>query len=446
MATGHMGIHRRKKARRCACAKHEGIENETGFGLVELVVSVAVLMIFATAFIMTVIASVRTQVTTRNKVLAEQLATQKIEQARALSYTNLGTVSGNPSGTIPTSTTASIGSIPYTVATSVAYVDDPLPSGFESYANYKKITVTVSKGGKQYAQLSTNVAPPTPPQQNKAVVKVKVIDYGNNQPIAGATVSLNDGPSSPLSGTSASDGQVIFPGLTPNPASGATQYYNVTVSYAGYQTLPEDLPNASAAHFQVAVSQVRVTSIRMFKPVILTLNAVDAGGTLLSAASGNFYVYSSRQVASVPFTGGKATITTLNGEAIIPGLQYEVGAVSGTLYGADQAKTIPLNYPSSSTDSFNIVMTNYATSALLSVTVKNSSNNPLSNQIVMISDGPGNVFFVGRTNGSGVLAFTVPTHATTKYTVTYPPQGTRPLKEVMVAVPGPGTTSVNLSV
>lgn len=94
-----------------------------------------VLALLLLGFAATLAGSVRMQVLSRKKVVAEQLATERIEEVRNLPYDSVGVVSGNPPGTLLGTETVARSSINYTVNTTVDYVDDPLPGGYQTYAN-----------------------------------------------------------------------------------------------------------------------------------------------------------------------------------------------------------------------------------------------------------------------------------------------------------------------
>ena len=220
-----------------------------GFTLIEVMVATVVFTILATAFAAALSGSLTSFRVSRTRTLAEETATATLEDARRLAYDDLGIVGGNPPGVLNATQTVTVGGYQLSVATKVSYVNDPLPGGFETGANYKKVTITVTSGvaAVPMAKLETLVAPPSQPSLTKGLIKVQVVDYALNQPIVGATVSLGTGPSAPRSDETDSAGKVTFAALDPTPASGATSTYTVTPTIAGYQVLPEDQPPSPAA-------------------------------------------------------------------------------------------------------------------------------------------------------------------------------------------------------
>src|SRR5690606_22189266 len=93
---------------------------------------------------------------------------------------------------------------------------DTIPDGWETFANYKRIEVTVRRAGTGTvaAQLDSILAPPTQPSLIHAKAKLAVIDAALLTPVAGASVTLSGGPSGTRTGVSGADGTVTFPALS----------------------------------------------------------------------------------------------------------------------------------------------------------------------------------------------------------------------------------------
>ena len=84
------------------------------------------------------------------------------------------------------------------------------------------------------------------------------------------------------SDTTNSNGNVVFPALSPNPSSGSTAWYTLTVTRLGYQVLPEDVsPESTASRAQLSAGQTFTTVIRVFRPVTLDVRVVDQAGAVL---------------------------------------------------------------------------------------------------------------------------------------------------------------------
>src|SRR4051812_46453518 len=248
--------------RRCRRA----LAREGGFTLIEMLMAMSLLLIVSTPLVTVMATGIVTNKFSRERTLAEQLTAKKVEQIRALTYDQVGTPSGNPPGTISTPDHLNLAGIgaadkgdQATLTTQVAYVNDPTPTGFVSQANYKKVTLTVTrdKDGKLLAKEVTYVTPPgdgTFTASGKGIVGATLQDFTTQAVVPGIEVDLGTGPSAPRMDVSDANGRVGFPQLTVNPTTGAQQYYDLTIpASSGWKTL--DAPPSGTAHTQITTNQ-----------------------------------------------------------------------------------------------------------------------------------------------------------------------------------------------
>jgi prepilin-type N-terminal cleavage/methylation domain-containing protein len=136
-----------------------------GFSVIEVMVGLGIFAVLAIGFASTMATSLSAQVRSRQRATANQLATQQVEQARTLAYDDVGTVGGNPVGTLQPSSTVAVGTATYEVRTAVELVADRVDTAFATQADYKRLTVTVALPGRSttLARLRTLIAPPTQP-------------------------------------------------------------------------------------------------------------------------------------------------------------------------------------------------------------------------------------------------------------------------------------------
>ena len=334
------------------------------------------------------------------------------------------------------------------VTTKVSYVNDPLPGGFETGANYKRVTVTVKSGAAAttFAKMETLVAPPTQPSLNKGLLKVQVVDYALNQPVVGATVSLGTGPSAPRSDTADAAGRVSFAAVDPTPASGATSTYQLSVAASGYQVLPEDLAPAPAAKTAISAGQVFTTTLRVFKPVTLSVRLLSTTGTPYTGAA-TVTVSSSRGSQAYAVTGGTVAITQVAGGPVIPSVQYSVsGSAAGGVYSTTASMVPTTGYPSVLTSDVPITMRLPVATGQVQVRVRSSTNTAIAGATVVVTGGPGGILVTGITDVSGNVTFTVPGGASPLYTVVVPPQLGKGQVSGTIAVPvGSTTTTLTLT-
>ncbi len=379
------------------------------------------LAIIATPLTGVLTASIAAQKLSRERTLAQQAAMTQIEAIRAMPYTSIGIANGNPQGTVQPTTALTQPGLNAVMRTQITYVNDPpVSGGLSTYADYKKIVVTITRlqGGRQLAQEVTYIPPPGKGSYaglSQAVIKAQVIDMDLNQPVPGATVSLATGPSAPRADTTDSTGSVIFPDLTPNPTSGGQAYYDLAASANGYQQLKDDTTPNSAAHVQLTAGQTFTTVLRVYLPATIVLSLFNSSGGSY-AGTATFTVSSTRGQQS--FTGvPPMTITSIAGEPVVPGIQYTVSAKTSVGdYATPVTKLVPDNYPSVLTSSIALTL---LPTVSATVTVKKSNGRRLvgvSGATVTISGGPASVNVSGTTDASGQVVLKVP--AGSGYTVT----------------------------
>lgn len=123
---------------------------DAGFSLVEVMFAATIMFFVLTALFGLVAVSLRETKTAGTETKATNLANMLIEQARALSYADLGligAVSPIPVGKLQSAETTTYEGMTFTIARAVGFADDPAdngPGGDDSPNDYKVLDVTVS--------------------------------------------------------------------------------------------------------------------------------------------------------------------------------------------------------------------------------------------------------------------------------------------------------------
>lgn len=405
-----------------------------------MVVASTIFVVLAVAFASSAATALRAYQTARARTLAQQLGTEQIEEARRLPYDDVGTIGGNPPGVVPPTRTVDLDGTSFVLATSIVYVDDPLPGGFQTSANYKRMSVTVtspSTGDDVLASMQTNVAPPTQPSLNKAVAEIQVLD-DSNLPVAGAVVHLANGPSSDRSATTDADGWVLFAGLTPNSLTGPGSTYDVTVDANGLVVHPDDAPKA---RLQLNPSQRLRTGIRMIRPVTATVQLVDATSAPFTAAGSLVVSWDAgQQRRVVPVSNGSATISDLDGIGLAPNREYTMCAyASGGWFSAAVTATVPDAYPDDLDTAFTLQLSPFTTSTLQVRVRESGTLRRINGATVVIEGGPASVLVGGVTPTGSNLATALPVSGAT-YTVRVIAAGYSS-SQATVSLPAGGTTA-----
>lgn len=140
-----------------------------GVGLLEMVVGVALLTTIFVGLFGVLQLGTRLATDSKARTGALALAQERIEYVRSLQYDDIGTVGGDPSGSLATSENITLNSINYTRRTLIIYIDDPKDGSGGADSNgitddYKRVKVDVSwtgpKGRERNTFIVTDVAPP----------------------------------------------------------------------------------------------------------------------------------------------------------------------------------------------------------------------------------------------------------------------------------------------
>ena len=390
---------------------------EAGFGLVEAVIAMSLFLVVATALSEVLTTAVTSHGFTLQQTLGQEAADAQIEDIRALPYDSVGTTSGNPPGSVaPSESTSAVGitGLSATATTSIHFVGDGIPNGYNQLTNYKQVVVTVTRNldGRNLATESTYIAPPTRAPYggiSQVAIGVIVTDVGDNQPLAGVPIALQTGPSAPRSDTTDTNGGVLFAGMTANPTSGPTAYYNVVPTLpTGYVEMSGDVKQT-----QLAPGQITNLSIRVYQPATIYVHLTSGGSDYTGAATVKV-TPSSGSPQNYAVSGdphGQYTIPNL-----LPNAEYTVTAsTAGGLISKAISQTVPNAYPTDLTSSFALDLA--APTGTLSVTTMNGST-LVPGVAVTVTGGPSGITLTGTTDPNGVVNFPSVPAGSAPYTVT----------------------------
>ncbi len=405
--------------RLAAAARRPGTRtlDEAGFGLVEAVIAMSLFLVVSTAMAGILTSSVNSHGFALEQTLGQEAADAQIEDVRALPYDSVGTTSGNPPGSVTPSEPASavgITGLDATVTTSIHYVGDGIPDGYNNQTNYKQVVVSVTRNvdGRNLATESTYIAPPTRAPYggiSQVALGVIVTDVGDNEPVPGMTIALQTGPSAPRTDVTDTNGGVLFAGMTANPTSGPTAYYNVVPTLPpGYTEMGGDVKQA-----QLGPGQITNLSIRVYQQATIYVHLTSGGSDYSGAAT----------IKVTPPSGGPQNYMVsgaANGEYsignLVPNGQYTVTAsTAGGLISKAVSQTVPNDYPSDLTSSFALDLA--PPTGTLSITAVNGTT-PIAGVAVTVTGGPSGVDLTGTTDPNGVVNFPSVPAGAAPYTIT----------------------------
>ncbi len=213
----------------------------TGFTLIETVIATGVLLIYFAAITIIIQQILQDIGQSRVRATALMIAQSQMETIRNLPYTSIGTQGGIPQGSLSPSDTITINGMPFTMTTSIIYVDDPYDGEAPTdiiNTDYKRVRVEITWGGvypsRQPVSLVTNMVPKgIETIVGGGTIMIQIID-NQGLPVQGASVTIDNiviTPAVHMTTISNVNGIVVLPG-----APVCNSCYKITATKSGYST------------------------------------------------------------------------------------------------------------------------------------------------------------------------------------------------------------------
>ena len=317
-----------------------------GFGLVDVIVGVALMLVIFLALFGVLRASLMLSALAKAKAYAVELASTQMEYLRGLSYDALGTVGGIPSGAVPQTATTTIDGVSYVVRTFVIYKDDSADGSGTQDSNgittdYKTgkvaVSYTLNSLNKSIELVSNFVPPSIESSTGGGTLSIHVVD-ATNADVTDATVHVVNTSISPTVDFSTFTN---IGGLAIIGGAATSSEYQIYVSRTGYssaQTYARTGQNVNPTPGYLTVSKDQVTGGTFFIDRLSTLSLASFSPAVTTAFSDSFI--DSSNLASqtgTQVTGGTLTLTNegLSGSArstsIAPSYLKGWGILSATL-------------------------------------------------------------------------------------------------------------------
>ncbi len=268
---------------------------QRGFSLVEVVFVSAISLVIFGALFSSFKFSFELMNLSRAKLSAMSVANDRMEYFRSLSYSDVGTVSGIPSGTIPQNNVVILNGIEFQERVLVEYVDDIADGQGVSDTNgipsdYKRLKLEYEwtiGGVTNKIFLVSNIVPRSiETTAGGGTVRVNVIDENSNL-LTGASVRLINNTVGPVDVIKLTDlsGASLFSGAP--AASGYEIIVTGNISgndYSTAQTYPVTVanPNPIVSPFSVLESDISTLTFQIGELSDLTIK------TLSSISEGSF--------------------------------------------------------------------------------------------------------------------------------------------------------------
>ena len=390
-----------------------------GLTLIEtLIASSLLFMLFAGVFIILQMV-LRVVGEARIKLVASSLAQERLEIAKNLPYSDVGTVAGIPAGSLLQNETVSVNGQNFEIATSVVYIDDSFddlsPIDLIS-TDYKRVRISVDWDGvfkpKDPLILLTDIAPlGLESGENAGTLSIQVFN-ALGQPIANADVSIEADSVSPpvdIDTLTDNDGRVILPG-----APTCIECYEIEVSKSSYSVdrtySSAEVANPIKPHLSVLEGELSHVSFTIDRLSSLTVQAVRSRQAGYGPFQGvQFVVRGSKiigtNVLSEPQYKFEDTfVTAALGQRVVSDLEWDTYDVyfppSSSVDVAGSVPIIPFGISPNTSKSITLVTEANSTNSLL-VAVTDFSNNLLADAEISLFESGSPV----ATKSSGLVGY-----------------------------------------
>lgn len=378
---------------------------QSGTTLLETLIAAAFFVAFSLAIYSLYSKVVQLSARIRIKTVATQIASEQIEFIRNLQYSDVGIVSGIPSGVVPGTKTVSRGAMTFSVKTTIRNIDQAADGTLGgtpndlSPADNKLVAVEVTCTSCAQAigvEYTSAVAPKSLETENgNGALVIKVID-ASGLPVPDTTVLIQNSTVSPainFSDVTDSDGVLTIVDAPPS-----TEQYFITVSKSGYSTERTYLPGGSGnpnpvkPHITVAANTVSQATFAIDDVSSIALKLQSGQCAVITGPSGTLTgtkLIGTPSVikTTIPFTASSASNTISNIEWDTYGI-----SISDSSYEiAGTNPVFPLSISPGSSQQVTLTLEPAVSGSRLVVAVTDLSGLPIADATVQVV-GPSGTF------------------------------------------------------
>lgn len=325
--------------------KPQGPHALRGISLIEVVVGVSIMTVVFLGIFGAFKLSIDLVFSTKTKIGAVALLTERMEYIRSLPYTSVGTVGGIPAGPVLQLEQVTLNGTVYTLRTFIQYTDAPedgLGTADENSitADYKTVKVEVLWSVRDAPRTTSAVTYATPvgleTLDSGGTLQVNVFD-ALTQPVPQASVRIVNAAVQPAVDVTAltnASGVTSFPGALEGAG------YEITVTKPGYSTaktysVTAQNPNPSPNHVSVASGDTSTASFAIDTLGSLTVSSYTPPGP---GSFSDTFTNQSKLFAtsSVTAAGGALVLEKTDGVYVLSGNAFSLPTSPTNLTAWDQ--------------------------------------------------------------------------------------------------------------
>lgn len=396
------------------------IKNRQGFGLLEVIIGVAIFALFAIGIYSGTQYVFKVVFNSRLHIIETSILNEQIEVIRNLPFSEIGIINGSPAGLLDRNVTTTRSGVEFLITRTIRNIDDPFDGTIggtpndTAPADYKLIEVEIictKCGQRKPARLSTYMSPKNlEGDANNGALFIKVFD-ANAAPVVGATVRVVANFSTStidITDTTNNEGMLRIVDL---PAG--IGVYQINVSKDGYTsdgTLASTLTNPNPTKPLASVAAQDVVTVSFSIDRVSSLNISTINNSCSSIGNVGLQILGTKVIGIEPdvFLINQNISTNSSGDYNFNNLvwdSYSLRPLSYNLLGSIPA--LPINLLPETNQPVQIILGSATTNYLL-VAVKDSiTGQPLAGATVRLSASgydqtkTTGVGFVNQTDWSG---------------------------------------------
>lgn len=394
--------------------------NKKGFSLLEIMIAVAVFVVFAVGIYSGIQFVFKIVFQSRLRIIETSILNEQVEIIRNLSFYDVGIVNGSPAGILNRNETVMRNGLNFLVTRTIRNIDDIFDGTVDgeprdlSPADYKMIQIDViceQCGQRESLSVITYVAPKLlEGDPTHGALFIEVFDAAA-QPVQGATVhvvSTSTDPVIDLVDTTDNDGMLKLVDL-----GEGMDAYSITVTKDGYTTdrtiFPTiENPTPIKTPASVEAQDVSEISFSIDKVSSVNLNTINSACNSVPGASVTLDGTKVRGTNPDILKVHSTATTNGSGNYLFSGLEWDIYDIYANNYDViGSIPAFPLNLTPGMDQSTQLILgANTANSLVVSVQ-DNITKQPLSNATVRVYSGAYDtikitgVGFVRQTDWSG---------------------------------------------